>query len=151
MSRPLVRTRSSIALADDRRGATTVEFGLVTVPFLVLVLGILELGLVFFASGSLDTATAEAARTTSMTGSAPTEVGMAERICSAMPAFGRDCGTALQVRLDQLDGGSGEPRIVVVRAVYRWPLISPLIGRALPAGDGTIAFVATSAFRLEGS
>lgn len=151
MSKPLVRTRSSIALADDRRGATTVEFGLVAVPFLVLVLGILELGLVFVASGSLDTATAEAARATSLSGNAPTEAAMAERICSTMPAFGRDCDGALQVRLQQLDGGSGAPGIVVVRAVYRWPLISPLIGRALPGADGAIAFVATSAFRLEAS
>lgn len=151
MSRGMVKRRSSIALAADRRGATTVEFGLVAVPFLVLVLGILELGLVFLASGLLDTATAEAVRTTSMAGNAPTEGAMAEQICAAMPTFGRNCDTALEVSLDTLGAGSGQPAIVLVRAVYRWPLISPLIGRALPAGDGSIAFVATGAFRLERS
>lgn len=145
------QARSSIVLMRDRRGATTVEFSLVAVPFVVLVLGILELGLVFLSSGLLDTATAEAARESSMAGNAPTEMAMAEQICAAMPTFGRNCGTALEVSLGALNAGSGQPAIVVVRAVYRWPLISPLIGRALPAGDGTIAFVATSAFRMEGS
>lgn len=129
----------------------TVEFGLVAVPFVVLVMGILELALIFLASGLLDSATAEAARTASMGNGVPSEAAMATQICAEMPALGRDCGTALQVGLDQLDAGTGQPAIVVVRAVYDWPLISPLIGRALPTGDGTIAFVATSAFRLEGS
>lgn len=145
------QARSSIVLMRDRRGATTVEFGLVAVPFLVLVFAILELGLVFLASGLLDTATAEAARESSMAGNAPTEAAVAEQICAAMPTFGRNCDTALEVSLDTLGAGSGQSAIVVVRAVYRWPLISPLIGRALPADDGTISFVATSAFRLEGS
>lgn len=143
--------RSPIALLQDCRAATTVEFGLVAVPFLILIVGIMELALVFLASGLLDTATAETARATSLAGSAPTEVTLAEQICAAMPALGRNCGTALQVELAELDAGSGQSAIVLVRAVYRWPLLSPLIGRALAAGDGTIAFVATSAFRLEDS
>jgi len=143
------RVRSPIALLRDCRAATTVEFGLVAVPFFILVVGIMELALVFLASGLLDTATAEAARATSLAGSAPTEVAVAEQICAAMPALGRDCGTALEVELTELEAGSSQPAIVLVRAVYRWPLLSPLIGRTLSAGDGTLAFVATSAFRLE--
>jgi Flp pilus assembly pilin Flp len=143
--------RPARALVSDRRGATTVEFGIIAVPFLVLVLAILELALVFLASGSLDTATAGAARTESLAGVVPTRAAVAERICGEMPGFGRDCGSALQVELEELAASSGGSSIVVVRAVYRWPLLSPLIGRVLAGGDGAIALVATNAFRLESS
>lgn len=140
--------RTPIALVRDRTGATAVEFGLVAVPFLVVVLGILELALIFFVSGTLDTATAVAARESGMSGSRPTTAAVAARICEAMPRFGRPCDTALEVSSSEL-GAAGD--IIVIRAVYGWPLLSPLIGRALPGGAGNLSFVATSAFRLEGS
>ena len=139
--------RTPIALMRDRTGATAVEFGLVAVPFLVVVLGILELALIFFVSGTLDTATAAAARESSMSGSRPTTAALAERICAAMPSFGQACDSALEVRSSEV-GASGD--IIVIRAVYAWPLLSPLVGRALPVGEGNLSFIATSAFRLEG-
>ena len=144
----LLRPRTPIALLRDRSGATAVEFGLVAVPFLVVVLGILELALIFLVSGTLDTATAAAARESSLLGTRPTAAAVAERICAAMPSFGRACDTALEVNSSEL-GASGD--IIVIRAVYAWPLLSPLVGRALPSGNGSLSFIATSAFRLEGS
>lgn len=147
----LLRPRTPIALLRDRSGATAVEFGLVAVPFLVVVLGILELALIFLVSGTLDTATAAVARESSMLETRPTTAAVAERICAAMPSFGRACDTALEVNMTALGATGGEGGIVVVRAVYGWPLLSPLVGRALPSGEGRLSFVATSAFRLEGS
>lgn len=145
------RPRTPIALVRDRRGATAVEFGFLAVPFLLLVLGIFELALIFFVSGSLDSATAAAARQSSMLGSRPTAAAVAARICGAMPSLGRACDGALEVSLSDLDATAGEGDIVVIHAVYGWPLISPLFGRALPGEPGRLSFVATSAFRQEGS
>ena len=147
----LLRPRTPIALLRDRSGATAVEFGLVAVPFLLLVLGILELALIFLVSGTLDTATAAVARESSMLETRPTPAAVAEQICAAMPSFGRACDTALEVDLSELGAAAGQSDIVVIRAVYGWPLLSPLVGRALPGDDGSLSFIATSAFRLEGS
>lgn len=146
--RPPIRP---IALLRDRSGATAVEFGLVAVPFLVVVLGILELALIFLVSGTLDTATAAVARQSSMLETRPTTAALAARICTAMPSFARGCDTALEVTSSEFGAAAGQSAIVVIRAVYRWPLLSPLVGRALPSGDGSLSFIATSAFRLEGS
>ena len=145
----LLRARggATAALLRDRRGATAVEFGMVAVPFLVVVLGIFELALIFLVSGTLDTATAAAARESGMLADRPTPAAMAERICDAMPVFGRDCATALTVDVSDLGTSAGQSDIVVIRAVYDWPLISPLVGRALPGRAGRLSFVATSAFR----
>jgi Flp pilus assembly pilin Flp len=151
MLRRLLDKRFVLALQRDRRGAVAVEFGLVAAPFFFLVLGIIELGLVLLTSGMLDTATAEAARESGMAGRAVTPASVAERICAGLPRFGRDCDSVLAVRLDERGAIGGAGGIVVVSATYRWPLLSPLLGRALPAGDGSIALVATNAFRLERS
>jgi Flp pilus assembly protein TadG len=45
-------------LADDRRGATAVEFAIVAMPFLFMLFAILELAMVFMVNVSLDNATA---------------------------------------------------------------------------------------------
>jgi Flp pilus assembly protein TadG len=147
----LLRPRTPIDLLRDRSGATAVEFGLVAVPFLALVLGIFELALIFLVSGTLDTATAAVARESSMLETRPTTAAVAERICATMPSFGRACDTALEVNVSEFAAAAGQSDIVVIRAVYDWPLLSPLVGRALPSGDGSLSFIATSAFRLEGS
>jgi len=55
----------------DRKGATAVEFALVSVPFLGLLFAIFETALVFFTAQSVEAATAEAARQI-MTGQAQT-------------------------------------------------------------------------------
>jgi len=66
---PLYRRngRSSAALLTrfrrDRGGATVVEFALVIVPFLALMMGIIDMATLFWASQTLDDALADAART----------------------------------------------------------------------------------------
>lgn len=57
--------------AQDKRGATTVEFALVSVPFFGLLLAILETGFVAWANEGLQTAVADAGRNL-MTGVAQT-------------------------------------------------------------------------------
>jgi Flp pilus assembly protein TadG len=65
----MVRIRSRQGLSRPRlgfwraeRGATAVEFALVAGPFVLLMIGVLELGLIFMASVTLENATAMASR-----------------------------------------------------------------------------------------
>jgi Flp pilus assembly protein TadG len=51
------------AFRRDRRGAVAVEFGLIAVPFFALLIGILEISIVFWTTQVLETAVADTART----------------------------------------------------------------------------------------
>lgn len=139
---------SAIAMARDCRGATAIEFALLGIPFFFLIMAIFELALLVLVSGNLDTATSNAARQSGMIAVA-TPGGVATAICDTMPSFGRDCGAALVVTLDPLPAQPGQSAIVMVRAVYQWPLFSPLLANVLPDGGGNIVLVATSAYRPE--
>ncbi len=55
-------SKRSRRFAKDRRGNVVIEFAMVAGPFFVLVMGIIELGLVYWASGLLDSATQDTAR-----------------------------------------------------------------------------------------
>jgi Flp pilus assembly protein TadG len=64
MTRPSTATKESFLarFARQQGGATAVEFAMVAAPFLALLFGIMELGLVFLGSVALDNATQAAAR-----------------------------------------------------------------------------------------
>jgi Flp pilus assembly protein TadG len=70
-SRPLEFTRSWASLRRDAHGATAVEFGLLVLPFMLLLLGVFELGYTFFMMSALDSATRASARAV-MTGAVST-------------------------------------------------------------------------------
>ena len=69
----------------NNRGATAVEFGLIALPFLGLIAGLLETGLMMFADSALDQATNRAARMI--------RTGQAQQQRS-VPAASRRCSTA---------------------------------------------------------
>lgn len=137
--------------AGDCRGATMLEFALLGGPFIVIVMGIFELALMLLVAGNLDTAVAIAARQGGMAATSPTAAALRANICGEMPTFGRDCATALAVTLEDLATPAGQSDIVIVRAVYNWPLINPIVSGIIAAGgdDPGFNFVSTSAFRPE--
>lgn len=59
---PSSLSRLTRCFLRNQRGATAVEFALVATPFIALLFGIIELGLMFMGSVTLDNATAAAAR-----------------------------------------------------------------------------------------
>src|SRR5579872_7606870 len=61
LGRPAQR-RSVRAVFASRDGATAVEFAMVAVPFFALLFGVLELGMLFMASTTIDAATVQVAR-----------------------------------------------------------------------------------------
>jgi Flp pilus assembly protein TadG len=84
------------ARADD--GAAAIEFAFVAIPFLILVFAIIELGLTFLVSMSLENALTTVDRTI-RTGTLQTNGGNAaafhQAVCGEMPWLGDSCASAL--------------------------------------------------------
>lgn len=164
------------AFRRDTRGATAVEFGLLAIPFFLLLFAILETFLFLFASQTVETATQAAGRlirTGQTQGLDFTEVEFKEAICRAMAGIlncegnlhidVRTINTFGAINLDPPldengnldpdnftydDGVAGD--IVIVRAYYEWPLNTDLFGLGLAnLGNGGRLISASTAFRNE--
>ena len=150
---------------------------LVATPFLVLLFGIVEVGMIFLISASLESGMDIAARTIRtgqfQTGAAPTAAAFKTTICNTFGWFQADCTAHLSVdvrtystfasvtapqpvsngvfnaaALTFTPGNAND--IVVVRAYYQWTLIAPFFNQALQQLNGGVALLtATAAFRNE--
>ena len=162
-------------LHGERDGTTAIEFGIVSLPFFMLLVALIEIGLVFFGNFTLENAVDRAARKI-RTGEAQTsgfDAGAFKtEVCSNVYAM-LDCagglkvdvrtfenfgGVALPPPLDgdgnliddfDFDPGNGGD-IVVVRAFYEWDLIASVPGAGLGnMAGGHRLLSATVAFRNE--
>ncbi|HXF88806.1 MAG TPA: TadE/TadG family type IV pilus assembly protein [Xanthobacteraceae bacterium] len=173
-STPWLRPLRRLWRRDD--GAAAVEFGLVAVPFLALLFAIMETALVFFAGQALETAAADSARLI-LTGQAQMQgldqTNFKSAVCSKVYGL-FDCNNGVKVDVrkytsfsnitvpNPIDengnltedfvyqpGGPGD--IVVVRLMYKWPIVTSLLGLnnlSNMAGSNRL-LVATVAFRNE--
>ncbi len=160
----------------SRDGATAVEFAIVATPFLALMFGILDLGLVFLVSTTLENAVEEASRKI-RTGELQTAGGTASTfktaVCDELSWLGADCSSALHVDVrtfstfagvttsDPTTNGAfddtktqfstgGSESIVLVRVYYEWGLMAPLMNQGLEnLANGKRMISATSTFRNE--
>jgi Flp pilus assembly protein TadG len=158
-----------------RRGATAVEFAMVAGPFLALVFGIFELGMMLLVSTTLDSSAQEEARAV-RTGQFQSAGGSAASfksdICDHLGWLAADCNANLYVDVRtfptfaQVNGpwpvtnGVIDPgqltfqttsacQIVLARAFYNWTLLAPdLSGIAHLAGN-KVLLSAAFAFRNE--
>lgn len=168
-STPLLRRLRRFDRA--RGGATTVEFAIVAIPFLLLVFAILELGLVFLVSVTLESAIGSAGRqirTGQMQAAGATAQSFKTTVCTQMGWIGSNCADALSIDVRTFgdfasSGGAlagarpqttcwdpgGPGSIVLIRAYYRWPLITPLLETGLQTADGQRLVTATAAFANE--
>jgi Flp pilus assembly protein TadG len=160
----------------DRDAAAAVEFALVAAPFLALILAIIQVGLIIYATQSLQTAAAAASRLI-LTGQvqtqnmSPSDFGQA--VCgdaslftcsglmidvrtyssfsgadASMPTLTYDAHGNVSNSWQYNPGGPGD--IVVMRLMYRWPVIMGPLGLNLSnLGDGYRLLMATSAFKNE--
>jgi Flp pilus assembly protein TadG len=159
----------------DRRGSAAVEFALVAPIFFALLFAILETGLVFFASQTLETATQDVSRLV-MTGQAQgigyTESQFKDEVCKRLAAL-FDCQNGIYVDVesfpsftsvtipDAIDGNKNfiptmqyKPGqacdVVVIRLFYEWPLFVTRLGYDISnLADGKRLLIATAAFRNE--
>lgn len=165
-----VRVAARFARAE--RGATAVEFALVSLPFLILVMAMIELGLVFLVSLTLENAIIDAGRTI-RTGEAQTaKITAADfktAVCARMNWLGDRCAGALaldvrtyadfaSVSASNADGTVPDPvawdpgkagSIVLVRGYYTWPLVTPLMQTGLQSANGKRIIYAATAFMNE--
>lgn len=131
-------------------GATMVEFALLALPFFIMLLGIIELAIIFFLNSALQNATHEASRQIRVGAFSGTEKDFENLICGQLnPGATNDgelapCREKLTISVVGLDDfgavafGSGPARdpddplaatsggeTVLVRAVYRFKLVTP--------------------------
>jgi Flp pilus assembly protein TadG len=171
----LLRCKALRRFVRHEDGSAAVEFGIVIIPFLALVFAILETAMVFFASQTMETAVADSSRLI-MTGQAKamglTQGTFKAEICKRLLAM-FDCNGGLQTDVQTyaafaaadtskpLDANGnlktnfvfqpGCPGdIVVVRAMYAWPVYVSLLGLNLSdMAGGKRLLLATAAFRNE--
>ncbi|MDP1737216.1 MAG: pilus assembly protein [Caulobacter sp.] len=174
----MARRKTSLLrrFAEARKGAAAVEFALVATPFLALMFGVLELGLVFMVSTTLDNAVDTASRKI-RTGELQTAGGTAETfksaVCAEMAYLGPSCSANVHVDVRTFpkfadvaitdpttDGAFDEAKttfapgtsesIVLVRVYYEWTLITPMLNQGLESlSNGKRLIAATATFRNE--
>ena len=156
------------ALRRERDGVAAIEFSLIAIPFFILLFAILETGYIFLLSVMLEGATADGARQV-RTGevTAATPATFQNTVCTNMygmidcddflydvrivPSFGGIPPEAVPVDQASATFAPGSPdAIVVVRVMYRWNFITPLLENLLGAdANGTRHLISTVAFRNE--
>lgn len=179
MTQRLTRSRGWLRAAiRAERGAAAVEMALIAAPFLMLLFGIVELGMIFLVSSTLENSMDLAARTIRtgqlQGGGGATAATFKSTICTNFGWMQTDCANNLSVdvrtyatfadtatppqpvsngvfnagALTFVPGGPND--IVVVRAYYKWPLIAPMFDQALQQLNGGVGLLtSTAAFRNE--
>jgi Flp pilus assembly protein TadG len=158
-----------------QRGVTAVEFAIIAIPFFLLIMGIVEVGLIFWAGYELENATAAAARLV-RTGQAQnggyTVNQLRAALCQnvvilsdcntkvklSVQTFATFAGITVTSAVDQ-DGNlqtsfpyspGGPSSIVLLTAFYEWPLTTPLTRTTLGnLGNGNYLLQTSFAFRNE--
>src|SRR5262245_34622410 len=97
----VLRFAAARRLVHEQAGAAAVEFAMVAAPFLAMLFAIIETGLVFFASQTLETAAADSARLV-MTGQAQTasfdQAKFKEAVCSKIAGLFNCSGISVDVQ-----------------------------------------------------
>lgn len=145
MSRIVERRR----FRRDERGATAVEFALIAPLLFFSLLSLVEIGMLGMISSGLDNAVIDAARRirTGRDDGATTGADFKSQICTKMGGSVSACMSRLTISVQkfpkfydanqvaaaqpagQFDkGGPGD--IVLVKANYRWPLMTPFLATA---------------------
>jgi Flp pilus assembly protein TadG len=165
--------------ARAERGATAVEFAMISLPLAVLIFGVLELAMVLLVATSLESAVESSARLIRtgefQTGASSTKADFKALVCARMSFLGAKCATDLYVDVRTfndfatLAGNApqnpaafdtastcfqpGQPTdIVLVRAYFQWTLFTPLLSNALEdmgGGSGKRLLSFATAFRNE--
>lgn len=150
-----------LRFAAARRGATAIEFAIIALPFCVLLFGIIELGLVFLVSVTLQNATDNAARQIRtgqfQTSGSNSKGDFKTQVCNRMAWLATPCAGKLTVAVQtfaDFDTASasgptagtawtpaaaaatcfstGAPGdIVLVRTYYEWDVFTPLLNKSL--------------------
>lgn len=159
----------------NRDGSAAVEFGLVVLPFCIMIFAVLEVALIFTLDSVLENAAISAGRlvrTGQASAQGMTATEFKAQLCSRMSIFSGDCPAraSIDVRVipqfdttppDPLAGegfdpssltyANGDPGdLILVRVWYQHPLLTTFLSQGLSQiGDRTAVLTATTAFRNE--
>jgi Flp pilus assembly protein TadG len=151
----------------DNEGATAVEFAIVGVPFVFMLVGLIEVSLMYTANSLLQDSTNSAARLI-RTGQVQQDINDPEamfrsELCRVASVF-LDC-EQVQYEVVTLEGGFGDASsntptfdengnlvsqgfnpggvsdVVLIRTVYYYPLMTPFIGTLVADGPGQTKFM----------
>lgn len=164
------------AFLDAREGATALEFAMIALPFFILIFGLIEIGLIFIISMTLDWGVGEAARkirTGQMQSASADLAEFKKTVCDNLFDL-IDCDDKLRLDVRTFsnftdvsnplpideDGNvtedtlqfsmGGADEIVMVRAYYEWSLITPVMSASLQNLSGNKRLlVSTAVFRNE--
>lgn len=162
MSRRSLRFQNLLLrFAAARRGTTAIEFAIIALPLCVMMFGIIELGLVFMVSVTLQNATDNAARQIRTGGfqisGSNAKGDFKTLVCNRMAWLATPCLTKLTVAVQTFADfntassnsatagtawtpaaaaatcfSTGAPGdIVLVRTYYEWDVFTPLLDKAL--------------------
>jgi Flp pilus assembly protein TadG len=162
--------------ADGRKASAALEFALIAPVFFLLLLGIIENGVIFFAGSTLQYATDNAARyirTGQAQAASTTQAQLRTRICNDIAPL-LACNANLQIDVEAYSGYSSanfatatdasgnlkttlnnyQPgtacNVVLVRSFYTWSIITPVLSAFLTnMSTGNHLISATAAFRNE--
>ena len=172
----LQRTKSFLRrFKRSQHGGAAVEFAVIGLPFFLFMFAILDISLIFFASTTLENGIVSAARQI-RTGQAQamnmTKQQFRTLVCGEISML-LGCDSRLGVDVRKYSGFSsaqfenaldnngnltgnfqfdpGQPGdVVVVRAFYTWPVLTPIVGEAFQNMAGGHRLIETSiAFRNE--
>jgi Flp pilus assembly protein TadG len=157
-------------LIRQDKGSAAVEFALVGLPFVLITIGLIEVSMMFTANSLLQDATSDAARKirVGQVQQAPgnPEDVFRDQLCDTASVF-LNCDN-IQYEVFTLPGGfndaddnppvfdangdlisqgfsaGGSDDVVLVRTIYRYPLITPLIGPLLADGPNQTKFMMTT-------
>lgn len=160
-----------------REGSTAVEFALIALPFIVLILAIIQVGIVFLAQHELETAVEKASRdllTGQTQAASPNQAQFVNSVCANLPALFTcsrimvDLRTATAFSAADTSaptltydangnvnnawqfnlGGSGS--IMVLRVMYQFPVLPAMMGfNLVNLSNGSRLLMASAVFQTE--
>ena len=160
----------------ERDGVTAVEFSMLALPFFIIVFGLMEVGIAIFVNRMVDNAVISSSRLirTGQHASITSTAEFKTAICGFMPAFMCDTdritvvvetGTSFADAASKASpydedgelkedddtayniGGAGS--IVVVKVIYRWPMMTSALNLALDDNGTERYLTSTMVFRNE--
>lgn len=164
-------------LTSAREGSAAVEFAMLALPFFIVLLAILEIGMILVLDAAVETSVASTGRLV-RTGQAQqqaiTPQDMKRRFCAEMVLVSSECelrsymdvrvvnnftnpldagdpmysGTLNPAKVVFQPGGPGD--LIMVRIWYEHQVVTPFLQQALAKGtDGKVLLTTTTAFRNE--
>ena len=162
----------------DTGGTAAVELSLVALPFLALIIGALQIGLIFFSQSALEVATAKSARlvlTGSQQSQGVTQQQFLATVCSKLPVILNNCSNLMvdaQVYTSFSSSNTSTPTItynangtvsntwqynigsansiVVLRVMYLLPVVNGPLGLTLAnTSSSNRLLMATAVFKNE--